>query len=247
MKTALRIIAIAVASWLAACSSAPVQETVPGQPLFTSEQVVPEDVVRVSDVYDPWEPVNRRIYTFNYHFDQWVFLPVVNGYRAVVPQFARTGISNFFNNWRDLRTFFNSVLQLNPDKSFQSAGRVLINTTVGLLGFVDVAGYLDVPRPQEDFGQTLGYYGVGKGPFLVLPFLGPSNLRDGLGYLPDYLTTQRIREEVFSDDLQSWIFIPESIETRDAVNFRYYETGTPFEYENIRWLWSVKRDLDVEN
>jgi phospholipid-binding lipoprotein MlaA len=117
-------------------------------------------------------------------------------------------VTNFFNNWDDLKTLFNSMLQLNGTKSFQSAGRVLVNTTAGLLGFVDVATKLEVPRPQEDFGQTLGYWGVGKGPFLMIPLLGPSNLRDGVGSVADFMATSAVREEVLSSDVNDWIFLP---------------------------------------
>jgi phospholipid-binding lipoprotein MlaA len=231
---------------LAGCSSGPASKPQDyPEPLYSAQRIVPDDARDVTTVYDPWEEMNRAIYNFNYHFDQKVFLPVVRGWQYVLPDFAEQGIHNFFNNWRDLRTFWNSVLQLSPEKSAQSLGRVLINTTVGLLGFIDVATSMDIPRPQEDFGQTLGRWGVGQGPFLVVPFLGPSNLRDGVGLLPDYLIQNQIQEEVYSDDLQLVVPLLDAVDTRANTPFRYYENGLSFEYETVRWLWSTKRKLDV--
>lgn len=229
-----------------ACSSGP--EPKPqnyAEPVFTLERVRSDDAVDAQAVYDPWKGMNQRIYNFNYHFDQKVFLPVVRGWKAVVPQFARTGIHNFFNNIRDIVTIANSILQAAPEKTFQSTGRVLVNSTVGLLGFIDVATKLDFPRPQEDFGQTMGRWGVGKGPYLVVPFMGPSNLRDGLGKIPDLLLIREVNDELLSKPLRATIFLFDAIDTRSNVSFRYHETGSAFEYETIRWLYSTKRDLDV--
>lgn len=114
-------------------------------------------------VYDPLESVNRRIYHFNYRFDQWVFLPVVNGYRYVTPSFVRTGVSNFFNNLGDVPNLFNSLLQLKGQRSLETTGRLLLNTTLGVGGLWDPATSMGLPRVSEDFGQTLGFYGVPGG------------------------------------------------------------------------------------
>ena len=231
---------------LQGCGSAPVQEQGLSEPFYTAQRILPEDLTLVSEVHDPWKPMNRRIYSFNYHFDRYVFLPVVRGYEFVFPGFVRQGVHNFFNNWRDLRTVWNSVLQLSPSKTFQASGRVIVNSTVGLLGLVDVATSLDMPRPQEDFGQTLGRWGVGTGPFLVVPVFGPSNLRDGIGLIPDALAMQEIRKELTSTEAAMAMSIGDAIDTRAHVPFRYFETGSPFEYETVRWLITTKRQLDVE-
>ncbi|RPI48690.1 MAG: VacJ family lipoprotein [Betaproteobacteria bacterium] len=134
---------------------------------------------------DPLEPLNRGIYTFNDAVDRAVLKPVATGYRAVLPQVVRTGVSNFFSNLDDITVFINNVLQIKIPQAASDAGRFLINTTIGVLGLFDVATQLGLEKHNEDFGQTLGYWGLGNGPFLMLPFLGPSSLRDGVGRLVD--------------------------------------------------------------
>jgi phospholipid-binding lipoprotein MlaA len=241
-----RVALLSLALLATACSTGPQPQ--PGaypEPIFTLERVRSREAVDPQLVYDPWEGMNQRIYNFNYHFDQKVFLPVVRGWRAVVPRFIRVGIHNWFNNIRDIVTVANSILQLAPEKTFQASGRVIVNSTIGLLGFVDVASKLDFPRPLEDFGQTLGHWGVGKGPYLVLPFLGPSNLRDALGEIPDLLLVNQVNDEILSKPLRATIFLFDAIDTRSNVPFRYHETGSAFEYDTVRWLYSTKRDLDV--
>jgi phospholipid-binding lipoprotein MlaA len=238
---------------LAACNTAPPMPERPDpvspeeieEPVFSAARIIPEGVEDYAANYDPWEGMNRRVYNFNYHFDKYVFLPVVNGWQAVVPRFARVGIHNFFNNFRDVRTLVNSILQLNGTKTLQSTGRVLVNSTVGLFGFIDVATDAGIARPVEDFGQTLGYWGVSSGPYLVLPILGPSNLRDGLGLLPDYYVLTEVQGETLSKPLRKTIFLFDAVDTRSYLPFRYYETGSAFEYETLRWMYGVKRELDI--
>ena len=142
---------------------------------------MPGTTYLAEEIPDPWEGFNRTMYRFNYRFDKYIFLPAVRVYEAVLPDFAEQGIHNFFNNIRDITTLINSVLQLSADKSAITTQRLMWNTTVGLLGLVDVASKMELPRQQEDFGQTLGHWGVGTGPYLVLPIDGPSNVRDTTG------------------------------------------------------------------
>jgi len=242
------VLLIAVFS-MAACSSGPALKMQDySEPVFTAERVLPEDIDGrdPAAVYDPWKGMNKHIYNFNYHFDRYVFLPTVRGYQNITPDFAEKGVSNFFDNLKDVNSFLNSLLQLSPTKSVQSVGRVALNSTVGLLGLIDVATYVGIPRPEEDFGQTLGRWGVGPGPYLVLPVLGPSSLRDGTGLIPDTMVNSYLKDQIFSDDeVLLAISLLDAVQTRSRVTFRYYETGSAFEYDTVRWLWSTKRELDI--
>ena len=127
---------------------------------------------------DPWEPFNRQVSSFNEEVDQAVVKPVATAYQHVTPELVRTGVSNFFGNLSDVWSLVNNVLQLKPQESVETLFRVGVNTTIGLAGLVDVATELRLKKHREDFGQTLGYWGVPTGPYLVLPLLGPSTLRD---------------------------------------------------------------------
>lgn len=153
-----RLALMAAALALSACASAP-----PGaQP----------------DPRDPLEGYNRSMYQINQAVDQAVLVPVSKAYNQVVPQPVRTGASNFFTNLGDAWSFVNNVLQAKPEPALSSLWRVLVNTTLGLGGVLDPATEMRLTRYREDFGQTLGYWGVPAGPYLVLPLLGPSSLRD---------------------------------------------------------------------
>lgn len=136
-------------------------------------------------VYDPLEPVNRRVHAFNDGFDRAIGRPVAQAYDTVVPGVVDRGVTNFFNNLDDVGVLINSILQLKPRETILTANRLVFNTTLGLYGLIDVAGMMGAEKADEDFGQTLGYWGVGNGPYLVLPFLGPSNLRDATGRTVD--------------------------------------------------------------
>ena len=233
---------------MVACSTGPAMQMDDySEPVFPVDKILFEDAnaESASNVYDPWGGMNRRIYNFNYHFDKNVFLPVTRGYQTVTPDFAEEGVSNFFDNLRDVNTFLNSVLQLSPKKSAQSLGRVAVNSTIGLLGLIDVATFVGIDRPVEDFGQTMGRWGVGPGPYLVLPVLGPSSLRDGIGLIPDTMVNNYLKEEIFGEDGAKVATVVDAVSTRSRVQFRYYETGSTFEYETVRWLWMTKRELDI--
>ena len=132
-----------------------------------------------SQARDPWEGFNRGTFAFNDALDQAVLKPVAQGYVKVVPGFARAGVSNFFGNLEDIGTALNNLLQGKPVEGVSDAGRFLVNSTLGVLGLWDVATPMGLEKHYEDFGQTLGWWGVLPGPYLVLPFFGPSSLRDG--------------------------------------------------------------------
>jgi phospholipid-binding lipoprotein MlaA len=134
---------------------------------------------------DPWEPFNRRVHAFNDVADRWVLRPVASGYRNVTPDPVQRGVGNFFNNLGEIRNILNNLLQGKLQSSASDTGRLLINSTVGVLGVFDVASRWGLAPSSEDFGQTLGRWGVSSGPYLVLPFLGPRTVRDGFGSVLD--------------------------------------------------------------
>ncbi len=235
---------------LPACSTAPVQT---GEeliaPEFPADRVLREDVTYLDkEISDPLEGFNRTMYRFNYGFDRYVFLPAVNAYQTVLPNFMQTGINNFFRNIFQITTLINSILQLSPRKSVNTTGRFIVNSTVGILGLFDVASALNMPHHEEDFGQTLGYWGVGNGPYLVIPILGPSNARDGFGFFVDWFTRLTIRQWLLETKAwQEWLLtFTNAIDLRSRIAFRYYETGSPFEYEWVRLLYTTKRELEIE-
>jgi phospholipid-binding lipoprotein MlaA len=134
---------------------------------------------------DPWEGVNRVIFRFNDTLDTYALRPLAQGYEFITPQFVEDGIHNFFNNIGDVRNFANDVLQAKPNAAGVDTARLLMNTTLGLAGFVDVGTRMGLQRNDEDFGQTLGHWGVPSGPYVMLPLFGPSTVRDGLAKFPD--------------------------------------------------------------
>lgn len=137
---------------------------------------------------DPIEGFNRAMYTFNDKFDRYLLKPVAKGYRAITPKPVRRSISNFFSNLHDPGVMLNNLLQGKPKQAGSDLGRFLVNSTLGIAGLFDVASRMGMEKHNEDFGQTLGKWGVGEGPYLVLPFLGPSNLRDGAAKPVDWET-----------------------------------------------------------
>jgi phospholipid-binding lipoprotein MlaA len=134
---------------------------------------------------DPFEPFNRVVFSFNDAADRAVIKPVARAYRGVLPGIVRTGVSNFFSNLEDIWISVNDMLQGKFQEGVDDFGRVLFNSTFGIAGIFDFASELGLQKHNEDFGQTLGSWGVGSGAYLVLPILGPSTIRDGFGLLLD--------------------------------------------------------------
>lgn len=214
----------------------------------------PQDAVPVSQttanplaIYDPWAGFNRRMYRFNAWLDDAVLLPVVHAYRSVTPQPVRQSVANFFSNLGEIPTFANAVLQLEPKAAITTFWRFFINTTVGLAGLFDPATTLGLPQYHEDFGQTLAVYGVDTGPYLVLPFFGPSTLRDAFGLAADQYLFYAL--DPLSLQNHRWAraayLALYAINKRDKVNFRYYQTGSPFEYVLVRMIYVNFRALQV--
>jgi phospholipid-binding lipoprotein MlaA len=137
---------------------------------------------------DPFEPFNRGMFGFNEGVDRAILKPVATVYRDVLPSPVRTGVTNFFGNISDVWSLVNNILQGKPKESAETLMRVSVNTIFGFAGVLDIATEMRLEKRSEDFGQTLGYWGMGSGPYLVLPVLGPSNFRDGIGTAVDFNT-----------------------------------------------------------
>ena len=146
------------------------------------------DFTPTSPEADPWEQLNRNIYEFNVTVDRYSLKPIAKGYKAVLPQFMRTGVSNLSNNLGQPQSALNNLLQGKPGRSFSDLSRFLINSTVGIVGLIDWATMAGLERYDEDFGQTLAVWGVPDGPFVVIPILGPSTLRDAVALPVDIVT-----------------------------------------------------------
>lgn len=205
------------------------------------------------EVYDPWEPMNRSIYEFNAGFDKYVMLPATGAYEAVLPDPVLEGVSNVIQNANELPTLVNCLLQGKFEKSAITLTRFIINSTFGLLGVIDLASDSeDLPLQKEDVGQTLGVWGFGNGPYFVMPILGPSNVRDTVGFGGDllllFLEMHYSYQLLGIEETQS-VAIAEllirGLNKRANEPFRYHGTGSPFEYEMIRFIYTKKRELDI--
>lgn len=136
---------------------------------------------------DPWNSLNQRAFRFNDFFDQLIVRPLAATYTTFLPRFARQGVGNFFSNIDDVNVFVNDLLQLKLDDALSDSGRLLINTTIGVGGVFDFASDFGLQKNEEDFGQTLGRWGVKSGPYVMLPVFGASNVRDSFGLVLDTL------------------------------------------------------------
>jgi phospholipid-binding lipoprotein MlaA len=196
--------------------------------------------------YDPWERLNRFTYRFNARFDEAVFRRAANAYLRL-PSPIRSGVHNFFGNLSEVDSVINYTLQWRLKQGVRSLGRFVINSTVGLGGLFDVAARFKLPGAPTGLSATLGKWGMHPGPYLVIPFLGPSTLRDGLGFLGDYGTSYGINFANLYRGNVSWgLGTVNAVDQRSNVSFRYYSTGSPFEYENIRFLYVRKRLIEDE-
>ena len=247
MATARKLLAwTLLALALAACGSTAKGPVEPAR--LTLADVAPPNEVYPLLVYDPLEPINRAIYTFNAGFDRYVFLPVVRAYVDITPEFVRDRVSDLFINLDEFRNFTNSVLQLKAESAGRAVLRFVINVMFGFGGLYDIASARGIPPEPEDFGETLGHYGAGPGPYLVIPILGPSNLRDGTGLAVDGLAFYYVlpTEVTSSIAYYALMYGLRPIDLRYRTPFRYYETGSPFEYDLVRFLNTEKRRLDIE-
>jgi phospholipid-binding lipoprotein MlaA len=196
--------------------------------------------------YDPWERINRFSYRFNTRFDEAVFLPVANGYRRV-PSPIRSGVHNFFGNLSEVDSVINYTLQGRLGRGVRSLGRFVINSTIGIGGLFDFATKFHLEKAPTGFATTLSKWGMHPGPFFVIPILGPSTLREAVGLLGDYGTSYGINLGNLYRGGQSWgLGTVNAVDQRSNISFRYYSTGSPFEYETIRFLYVRKLLLEDE-
>lgn len=163
-------------------------------------------------VRDPLEGFNRAMYTFNDKLDRYALKPIAKGYRAITSSPVRKSVSNFFSNLHDPVVMLNNLLQGKPGQAASDLSRFMFNSTIGIFGLFDVSTKFGLPKHNEDFGQTLAVWGVSDGPYLVLPFFGPSNLRDGPALIVDWETypPNQMRDHSTSDKL----FLVEVIDKR---------------------------------
>jgi len=151
----------------------------------------------VADQDDPWAGWNRGTQTFNDNLDKAILKPLAKGYQLITPELVDEGVTNFFSNLSDIGVFINDFLQFKFTQGGMDTSRFLINTTAGVAGIIDVAKMIDLPKHKEDFGQTLGFWGVPSGSYLVLPFFGPSSPRDTFGLIGDALMNPLTYVSVF--------------------------------------------------
>lgn len=224
-----RVMALGLAALMLGCAGTPAKKD-------------PNPLVR----WDPIEPFNRHVYRLNARMDKWVVLPVVHVY-DYLPGFVRAGVHNFFTNFNEVTTLGNSILQLAPKKAAVTTGRIVVNSTVGIGGLFDWASRWGIPDYDEDLGQTLGHWRVPAGPYLVLPVLGPSSLRDGIGLAGDRGAIWGLQVLALGDlsSVLSGFFPVEIVSTRSSLDFRYGELG-PFEYDLVRYMYLEYRASVVD-
>ena len=199
---------------------------------------------------DPYEGFNRGVYTFNDTIDGAILKPIAMGYNYVTPDVAKKGINNFYNNITDFITAVNSFLQLDFEQGMTDSGRVIVNTTIGMLGFIDVAStnvnnYTE--RNKQDFGTTLARYGWRDSAYLVLPFFGPSTFRDGTGLAVDGLFIDPIGY-INNVRLRNALYVGKIINTRaqllDATNLMDDASIDPYAFQRDSWLQMRKAQID---
>ncbi|MGH1461993.1 MAG: MlaA family lipoprotein [Neptuniibacter sp.] len=205
--------------------------------IFLSQNITAQEVEA-----DPWEGFNRAVFSFNETLDAYALKPLTRGYKAVMPDVIEQGVSNFFDNLADVGTMVNNLLQGKVDNAVEDLGRVAFNSTFGLVGFIDVATPMGIEKHNEDFGQTLGYWGVDSGPYLVLPFFGPTTVRDGVGKVPDtFLDPVHYVED---NGAQNALYITRAIDTRGSL-LESEKLISGDRYSFIRDAYLQKREFDI--
>ncbi|MBP6125550.1 MAG: VacJ family lipoprotein [Leptotrichiaceae bacterium] len=221
------------------------------------EYIISSKVFDLTSINDSLEPFNRRMYAFNTQLDKKVVYPVSVVYGTIIPKPIRIGINNFFKNFDEVPTFVNSLLQLKPKKAVNALGRFTVNSTIGILGLTDPATKIGLKKDSETMGDTLGHYGVKSGSYLVLPILGPSTLRDGVGLIADNTMESYVmgiaEEKLFFDTkiFDKTIYghtrpIVTGLNARSLITFRYGDLNSPFEYDLVRAFYYNFRKINIK-
>lgn len=194
---------------------------------------------------DPLEPINRVSHGFNEVLDKILLKPIAKTYQFIMPEFAERGVRNVFRNVGEVRNIVHNGLQGKGKGAVQSTGRLLINTTVGIGGLFDVASKIGIPLEREDLGQTLGRWGLGPGPYLVVPFFGPSSLRDSIGLIGDPALSP-ITYAPLQVEAKTGVNLLSAVQTRaDLLSAEGILTGDT--YVNYREAYLSKREYDVND
>ena len=205
--------------------------------------------ISANEINDPYENLNRKTYQFNENLDEKIAKPIAEIYSKFPPP-IKSGVTNFFNNLEEVDTFINQLLQGKPKESLNDLTRFIINSTIGLAGFIDVASKIGLERHEEDFGQTLGVWGVGQGPYVMLPVLGPSTLRDTLSRpVSSFLS---VTFHMTETDVNIVLKSIDAIETRERLlEVESLLSGDKYSFVKDAYIQSinyeVKDGIDVED
>ena len=203
--------------------------------LFLSISIISDEV------NDPFEELNRKTFEFNENVDEKILKPVAKFYSNFPPK-IKNGVTNFFNNLEDVETSINQVLQGKPKKSINDISRFIINSTIGLAGFIDVASKIGLERHEEDFGQTLAVWGVGSGPYIMLPGLGPSTLRDTLSRPVSSFSS--ITFHMTDTDVNIALKTIDAIETRERLlDVESLLSGDKYSFVKDAYIQSINYEI----
>lgn len=216
--------------------------------LFALTAVVLSGCATTGDYQDPRDPIegfNRAMYSFNEGLDNILMKPLAKGYKAITPAPVDTGISNFFGNLADIGSAINNLFQFKLEHAVSDVGRVLVNSTIGLLGFIDVASNMNMQKYGEDFGQTLGAWGMDPGPYIVLPFFGPSSGRDTAGLVVDWYTdpVRYVKPNHWRNSLVGLRAIDTRADLLSASRVLEEAALDPYEFQRDAYLQKRRNDV----
>lgn len=231
------------------CSTAPRVTGPVEPPMRRYEELVKPGQPNMLEVKDSAEGFNRASYRFNYYFDEYLYRPVVRGYEIIMPNYLEDRVSDAIDNLGEITNLTNNLIQFKFKDAGITVSRFAINSTIGIAGLWDPATKFGLKRQTEDFGLTLGHYGLDGGTYLMLPVLGASNVRDTTGLAADLATINYLGPVAWVKDTTATYGYAGAyaIDRRHRTPYRYRQTGSPFEYELIRTLYTMKRDHDIHH